>query len=109
MTIPHGYGISKIRMIMGDDPRHERKPRKTGLQFSLEQGEQGEVAAEDGAAVLPRSFNVLYVQTPRINVPQVPLLQALAETWEETKELVRPIARLGLPETSLFTKCPYYE
>ncbi|WIA07956.1 hypothetical protein OEZ86_010613 [Tetradesmus obliquus] len=60
-------------------------------------------------ALLPRAgFNVLYVETPRIGLLQTPEFQLLAETWQETVELVKPLLRFGFPETSLRTKCPYY-
>lgn len=55
------------------------------------------------------TFNVLYVQTPRIGLLQGPLFRAFAQTCAEAADLVKPILRMGLRESSLFDKCPYYE
>lgn len=57
----------------------------------------------------PPMFNVLYVQTPRIGLLQAPLFRAFAQTCAEAADLVKPILRLGIRETSLFDKCPHYD
>lgn len=57
---------------------------------------------------LPRAFNVLYVRTQRPSFLRLPLVRLLADTWAETVELLRPLRRLGIPETSLKDKCPYW-
>lgn len=105
MTIPQVFGKGKIKMLRGEEP-HEggRKGRKSSpaqLSFSIEE--------ELGIPLKPAAFNVLYVQTPRIGLLQTPVFRALTETWLETGELVRAALRFGFPETSLRSKCPYYE
>lgn len=68
------------------------------------------IGNEGAITVLPPiSFNVLYVETPRIGLLQTSEFQYLAQTWQETVDLVKPLLRFGFPETSLRTKCPYYE
>lgn len=92
-------------MLRGEDAdeRNQRRMRdKEDMSFAME---------EDLSAVQmrPPSFNVLYVQTPRVGLLATPQFQLLAQTWQETVELVRPLFRFGFPETSLRTKCPYYK
>lgn len=92
-------------MLRGEDAdeRNQRRTRdKEDMSFAME---------EDLSAVQmrPPSFNVLYVQTPRVGLLATPQFQLLAQTWQETVELVRPLFRFGFPETSLRTKCPYYK
>jgi hypothetical protein len=107
--IPHGYGISKIRHTFEhsfdaeDLSRGKGKNKESGnpLQFSF--------ANELEEELPPSSFNVLYVKTPRIAVLETPEWGGVASLWRETKELLKPIMRFGLPETSLVTKCPYYK
>lgn len=103
--IPQVFGKSKIKLLRGEDAdeRHHRRTRsREDLSFAIE---------EDLSSVQmrPPTFNVLYVQTPRVGLLATPQFQLLAQTWQETVELVRPLFRFGLPETSLRTKCPYYE
>ena len=57
----------------------------------------------------PSAFNVLYVETPRIGVLQLPAWRYFAEVWGEAMELVKPIFRFGIPANSMFNKCPHYE
>ena len=108
--IPQSYGISKIRHTFEhsfdvDDVSSRGKGKSTGpvapLQFSF--------ANELEEEVLPPSFNVLYVRTPRIEALESPEWGGVASLVRETKDLFKPIMRFGLPETSLFTKCPYYK
>lgn len=40
---------------------------------------------------------------------QAPWFRAFAETCQEAADLVKPIVRMGIRETSLYDKCPYYE
>ncbi|KAG2429999.1 hypothetical protein HYH02_013827 [Chlamydomonas schloesseri] len=54
------------------------------------------------------SFNVLYVRTQKPGVMRLPLVKLLLDTWDETVELVRPVFRFGIPESSLKDKCPYW-
>ncbi|KAI8466089.1 MAG: hypothetical protein J3K34DRAFT_434964 [Monoraphidium minutum] len=66
---------------------------------------------DDGNQKLPAAptFNVLYVQTPRIGVMQAPWFRAFTGTCQEAADMVKPLLRLGLRETSLYDKCPYYD
>lgn len=41
-------------------------------------------------------------------VLRVPLVKLFLDTWAETVELVRPVFRFGIPESSLRDKCPYW-
>lgn len=116
MTIPKNFGISKISMLHGEQNRYQGKEvsssSKGGVSSSLQQeGLSFELnSANDAVALLqPPSFNVLYVATPKIALLQTPQFRAVAELWQETVELVKPLFRFGFPETSLKTKCPYYE
>ncbi|KAF5835315.1 hypothetical protein DUNSADRAFT_7595 [Dunaliella salina] len=52
------------------------------------------------------SFNVLFVQTPR-PAPITQPLQALSQMLHETGEMLRPVTRLGIPESSIYNKLPY--
>jgi hypothetical protein len=104
MTIPPVFGKSKIGLLRGEEePRNRSSRRSSGqdLTFTIE--------GDATVFLQPPSFNVLYVQPPRIEVLQTPLVQGLVQTWEETIDLLRPLLRFGFPETSLKTKCPYYE
>lgn len=105
MTIPQNFGKSKISMLRGEEAQGRANSKKSGasdLSFSIE--------VESTAGPLqPPSFNVLYVQTPRIGVLQTPVVQGLVQTWHETVDLIKPLMRFGFPETSLRTKCPYYK
>lgn len=67
------------------------------------------VIGEPGLPDGPPSFNVLYVETPRVGLLQTPEWRGLADTWGDALALVAPLLRFGFPETSLATKCPYYE
>ncbi len=77
-------------------PRPHPRPRPRP-QFFLSEPED-----------LPRAFNVLYVRTHRPAFLRLPLVRLLADTWAETVELLRPLTRLGIPESSLKDKCPYW-
>lgn len=97
--------MSKIKMLRGEDAddRHQRRTRgRDDMSFSIEED-------ISSLQMRPPSFNVLYVQTPRVGLLATPQFQMLAQTWQETVELVRPLFRFGFPETSLRTKCPYYK
>lgn len=72
-------------------------------------GHGDEVNVAPGSAPPPSSFNVLYARTPRVGLLQAPPVRAFAETCEEAAEMVRPLLRLGVRETSLFDKCPLYD
>ncbi|GAX74463.1 hypothetical protein CEUSTIGMA_g1912.t1 [Chlamydomonas eustigma] len=54
------------------------------------------------------SFNVLMVQAPRPAFLESDLLNALRATVRETGELLKPLLRFGVPETSVRDKCPYW-
>ncbi|KAF8072358.1 Glutamate--tRNA ligase [Scenedesmus sp. PABB004] len=105
MPIPQVFGKGKIKMLRGED-QHDvgRKGghRASAADLSFTYGD------EAGGPPPNAPFNVLYVETPRVGLLAAPALQALAATWEETVELVRPMLRWGFPETSLRTKCPYH-
>eukprot|EP00879_Flechtneria_rotunda_P019317 GHRR01020288.1.p2 GENE.GHRR01020288.1~~GHRR01020288.1.p2 ORF type:complete len:104 (+),score=5.10 GHRR01020288.1:445-756(+) len=103
MPIPLVFGKGKIKLIRGDDPQDKprRKAPFADLTFSFDDS--------FGSTFPAPSFNVLYVQTPRIELLETPAFQALVQTWNEAVELVKPLFRFGFPETSLRTKCPYYK
>jgi hypothetical protein len=101
-------GKNKVKAITqhkGVLPHHRSHPRgkaadtSAGLTFRF----------EDPLQLPKQNFNVLYVQTPRIGLLQAPFFRAFAETCQETADMVKPMLRLGIRETSLFDKCPYYE
>ncbi|KAG2426516.1 hypothetical protein HXX76_011743 [Chlamydomonas incerta] len=82
-------------------------------------GARGKAGAAAGPPPLPTfrlvepeqlnpSFNVLYVRTQKPGVMRLPLVKLLLDTWAETVELVRPVFRFGIPESSLRDKCPYW-
>jgi hypothetical protein len=101
-------GKSKVKAVVrpGDAvPRGSRSRAGKASDFVNELSFQ----LRDRASQPAPSFNVMYVRTPRIGVLQAPLFRAFAATCAEAAELVRPILRFGLRETSLFDKCPYYE
>lgn len=120
MTIPKNFGISKIGHMRGEgESRYEGREGSSGGSRSSH-GDRGLTSPQplsfaldstnDAVALLqPPSFNVLYVSTPKIAIMQTPQFRAVAQLWEETVELVKPLLRFGFPETSLKTKCPYYE
>eukprot|EP00878_Enallax_costatus_P026490 GHUV01028430.1.p1 GENE.GHUV01028430.1~~GHUV01028430.1.p1 ORF type:complete len:111 (+),score=16.84 GHUV01028430.1:116-448(+) len=105
--IPPVFGKSKIKLLRGEDAddssRNQRRTRgRDEMSFSIKED-------LNSVQMRPPSFNVLYVQTPRVGLLATPQFQMLAQTWQETVELVRPLLRFGFQETSLRTKCPYYE
>ncbi|GFR51644.1 hypothetical protein Agub_g14065 [Astrephomene gubernaculifera] len=57
---------------------------------------------------LQPSFNVLLVRPQKPSVLQLPAVSWLLDTWAEALELLRPVLRLGVPESSLRDKCPYW-
>jgi hypothetical protein len=102
--IPQNFGKSKISMLRGENLHESRQKHHKDTDISFSIGD------ELTPALLPRTgFNVLYVETPKIGLLQTPEFQLLAETWQETVELVNSFLRFGFPETSLRTKCPYYK
>jgi hypothetical protein len=119
MTIPKNFGMSKISHMRGEE--ENRYGGREGSHSSSRAGQQRDYmpsgplsfqldSASDAVALLsPPSFNMLYVTTPKIALLQTPQFRAIADLWTETVELVKPLLRFGLPETSLKTKCPYYE
>lgn len=119
MGIPKNFGISKISHMRGEE--ENRYGGREGAHSSSRAGQQRDYMASgplsfeldnasDAAALLQRpSFNMLYVSTPKIALLQTPTFRAMADLWSETVELVKPVLRFGFPETSLKTKCPYYE
>jgi hypothetical protein len=118
MTIPKNIGMNKIGKLRGgEESRYDGRETlshmssmadsssvvQEGLSFELN-------SASDAVALLqPPSFNVLYVSTPKIALLQTPQFRAVADLWNETVELVRPMLRFGFAETSLKAKCPYYK
>jgi hypothetical protein len=55
------------------------------------------------------SFNVLYVQTPRPTiVSSNPLLSGFWTAFKDTAELLAPVLRFGIPQTSLRDKLPHF-
>jgi hypothetical protein len=91
-------GINKMKaMAHGSDPSGHGRAKDNELAFELKDGR------------LQQTFNVLYVQTPKISLMEAPLFRSFVETCEEAAELVKPVLRLGIRENSLFDKCPYYE
>lgn len=56
----------------------------------------------------PTSLNTLYVQPVASPLLTSPLVCWLIETLRETRELLRPVARLGLPDAPIQAKLPYY-
>jgi hypothetical protein len=102
--IPQNFGKSKIGLLRGENLHESRQKHRKDTDMSFSIGD------DLAPALLPRTgFNVLYVETPKIGLLQTPEFQLLAETWQETVELVKPLLRFGFPETSLRTKCPYYK
>lgn len=103
-------GISKLRSAVGQHeaaaPDHPRRGGKKKAPAAAGHGD--ELNFVIGSAP-PSTFNVLYVQTPRVGLLQAPLARAFAETCEEAADMVKPLLRLGMRETSLFDKCPLYE
>jgi len=95
-------GISKVKAAHRGDLPHASHGKATDMTNELSFQIQG----QDG---IKPTFNVLYVQTPRIGIMQAPLFRAFAETCQEAVDLVRPILRFGVPESTLHDKCPYYE
>jgi hypothetical protein len=100
MSPPHSVGMGKLKAIT----QHEDVLPHGRSHVS----NQDELSFELGGAKQP-TFNVLYVQTPRVSIMQAPLFREFAQTCVEAAELVKPVLRLGIRETSLFDKCPYYE
>lgn len=98
----HAIGKSKLDALKGKGGLPKISLGGQPLMFTLEDEER------EGRAPKP-AFNVLLVQTPQPTVFQSPLVRVLADTVQETIDLVKPIFRLGIPETSLQTKCPYYK
>lgn len=96
----HNVGIHKLRAVTHHEdvmPNHSKG------------GRAGDHTDELAFSLRQPTFNVLYVQTPRVGFLQAPFFRDLAQTWEETVELVKPVFRLGIPEATLFDKCPYYD
>jgi hypothetical protein len=100
MSPPSSVGMHKLKAITQHEDvlPHGRSHVGNQDELSFSLGNQKQ-----------QTFNVLYVQTPRISVMQAPLFREFMETCAEAAELVKPVLRLGIRETSLFDKCPYYE
>lgn len=101
-------GKSKVAaLIRGDDALPHA--RSTKGRRAADYVKELSFKITDAEAPQQPNFNVLYVQTPRIGVLQAPAFRAFAATCQEAADIVKPLFRLGLRETSLFDKCPYYE
>ena len=102
---PPQIGKSKLKLLSGDSVLPERRRGGRG-----EKDVQFVFCFEDPArARRPSAFNVLYVETPRIGIFQLPAWRGFAEVWGEAMEMVKPILRFGIPQHSMFNKCPHYE
>lgn len=118
-------GMGKLRMLKGDDvlvPRRIKEDgasggaggkdddssstTKGGLAFQLLSPDDQVRAA---VQKLEPAFNVLYIETPRINILQSPQWRAFADTWREAMAMLGGVARLGLPRTSLADRSPYLD
>ena len=99
---PPQIGKSKLKLFSGDSvlPERRRRGQSNDLQFVFE---------DPALAQRPSAFNVLYVETPRIGIFQLPAWQGFAQVWGEAMELVKPIFRFGIPQNTMFNKCPHFE
>ncbi|GLC40778.1 hypothetical protein PLESTB_000023700 [Pleodorina starrii] len=100
----HHVGLEKYKIVHHDFNHFTLGPskgksdkRSNKMAFTLLEPEN-----------LQPSFNVLYVRTQRPAVLRLPLVQAFLDTWAEAVELVRPVFRFGIPESSLRDKCKYW-
>ncbi|GIM08140.1 hypothetical protein Vretimale_12175 [Volvox reticuliferus] len=98
----HHVGLEKYKIVHHDFNHFTLGPSKgkssaNKMAFTLVEPEQ-----------FQPSFNVLYVRTQRPTVLRTPLVQVFLDTWAEAVELVRPVFRFGIPESSLKDKCKYW-
>ncbi|GIL52291.1 hypothetical protein Vafri_8203 [Volvox africanus] len=98
----HHVGLEKYKIVHHDFNHFTLGPSKgkssaNKMAFTLVEPEEYQP-----------SFNVLYVRTQRPPVLRAPLVQVLLDTWAEAVELVRPVFRFGIPESSLKDKCKYW-
>lgn len=106
MPIPGQIGKGKLNILKGGSVLPFRKSNVATeaddtLQFALQ--------PYDNPEALNPSFNVLYVQTPQIDVLQSPQWQGFLSTWREAGDLMKPVLQFGIPQSSIFDKCPYYK
>jgi hypothetical protein len=120
---PPMLGMGKLRMLKGDDILAHRRvtddgagggagdagatvENKQGLVFELLPPEERRLQA---VQQLEPAFNVLYVETPRVDILQSPQWRAFTDTWREAMGMLAGAARLGLPHTSVADKSPYLD
>jgi hypothetical protein len=123
-------GMGKLRMLKGDDvlvPRRSKDQEAGdtgGAVATGGGGKNGNLEERNGLvfSLLPHdeevrqtvqrmepAFNVLYVETPRVEILQSPQWREFADTWREAMAMVASACRLGLPRTSVSGKSPYLD
>ena len=103
MVMPQ-VGKAKVALLKGEHVLSQ-------TTFRADKGKDHHDVVDDYIHALKEAekpaFNVLYVESQQPEILKVPLVKALLDTVKETVDLVAPIFRLGLPESSVRNKLPY--
>ena len=112
----HHVGMSKYELRehdfshwFFDDRIQPKDPRSVRHAPGLPPGKIPTFSLQEPEKTLNQpAFNVLMVRTEKPRILRVPIVRGFLETWAEAMDLLKPVFRFGVRETSLKDKCKWW-